>query len=233
MSTPTWVEPDQPLPPPEMALDEPNGLLAAGLDLSVNRLLEAYPKGIFPWFEQGQPVLWWSPDPRLILTPPDIHISRSLRKSIRRQGLSYTVNKAFKQVIAECAAPRAESDDTWITDDMQQVYQSMHECGYAHSVEVWQQQRLVGGLYGIGIDQVFFGESMFSRVSDASKFALVALGHHASHWGIELIDCQVETDHLSSMGAFTVSRQQFLNKLSLLCKATTKQPWDICEPMEL
>jgi len=196
-------------PPIEDALEDPNGLLAAGGDLSAVRLVEAYRSGIFPWFEEGQPILWWSPDPRLILRPGDVHIARSLKKVLRSGRFRVTTDQAFAAVMEECARPRSGQAGTWITDGMKMAYKALFELGYAHSVEVWEQNQLVGGLYGVAIGQAFFGESMFSRVSNASKIALVTLAQQLQRRGFGFIDCQVETDHLNSMGGKTIARREF------------------------
>lgn len=205
-----WLAPDDlEFPPPEQALDEPNGLLAAGGDLSPARLLAAYRQGIFPWYEEGQPILWWAPDPRIILIPEDIHVSRSLRKILRRDEFEVSADRCFDQVMQACAGPRRDSDGTWITPEMAEAYNTLHQLGYAHSIEVWKNGRLVGGLYGVAIGRAFFGESMFSRASNASKVALVYLARQLSEWKFGLIDCQVETEHLRSMGATDVNRAVF------------------------
>ena len=204
-------------PDVELALTEPDGLLAVGGDLSVERLVAAYQKGIFPWYSEGQPVLWWSPDPRMVLEPSEIKVSRSLAKKIRQQMFTVTMDKEFQKVILECAKPRLEKgriqSETWILDEMIDAYNKLHKAGYAHSVECWQDNKLVGGLYGVAIGQVFFGESMFSRVSDSSKVAFVALSEQLKQWGFKLIDCQVYTSHLESLGAKMITRKNFINLL--------------------
>lgn len=210
-----WLRPDHlDFPPPELALDEPNGLLAAGGDLSPERLLKAYGLGIFPWYEEGQPILWWSPHPRTLLFPADIHISRSLRKTLRRGAMTVTFDTCFEEVMRGCAAPRRDSHGTWITEDMVEAYCRLHHLGHAHSVEVWQDDNLVGGLYGVALGSAFFGESMFSRVTDASKVAMVHLAGQLSLWGFGFIDCQVETSHLLSLGAVSVPRPTFQRLLT-------------------
>lgn len=211
----TWLRPDQfDFPSPEQALDEPNGLLAAGGDLSPGRLLAAYRLGIFPWYEEGQPILWWSPHPRTVLLPDEIHISRSLRKTLRRGNYQVTADQCFAQVVEACAGPRAGASGTWITDAMLEAYCELHAMGYAHSIEVWQQGRLTGGLYGVAMGAAFFGESMFSRASNASKIALVHLAGQLRSWGFGIIDCQVETQHLLSMGARSIPRPEFQDLLT-------------------
>ncbi|MEX1032573.1 MAG: leucyl/phenylalanyl-tRNA--protein transferase [Cellvibrionaceae bacterium] len=205
-----WLAADNlEFPPTEQALSEPNGLLAAGGDLSAGRLLVAYRQGIFPWYEAGQPILWWSPEPRSVLVPRDIHISRSLRKVLRRGEMSVSADRCFERVIAACAGPRRYTNGTWITSEMAEAYRALHRLGYAHSIETWQGGNLVGGVYGVAIGRAFFGESMFSKVSNASKVALVHLANQLAEWGYGLIDCQVETEHLRSMGATTITRAAF------------------------
>lgn len=204
-------------PDVELALTEPDGLLAVGGDLSVERLIAAYGQGIFPWYSEGQPILWWSPDPRMVLEPKDIKVSRSLSKKIRKKEFKITFDQNFREVITACSESRLEKgkmqDETWILDEMIKAYIQLHEQGYAHSVECWLNEKLVGGLYGISIGKVFFGESMFSRVSDASKIAFVSLAKQLEKWDFNLIDCQVYTSHLESLGASMISRQQFISLL--------------------
>lgn len=201
----------------ELALHEPDGLLAVGGDLSVERLTSAYQQGIFPWYSEGQPILWWSPDPRMVLQPKNIKISRSLAKTIRKQEFNITFDKNFRAVITACSESRIEKgqqqDETWILDEMIEAYVKLHEAGFAHSVECWQNEKLVGGLYGVAIGKVFFGESMFSRVSDASKITFVNLAQQLERWDFKLIDCQVYTSHLESLGASMITRKDFLNIL--------------------
>lgn len=203
---------DQPLfPPPEFA--EEGGLLAIGGDLSTPRLLLAYSMGIFPWFNEGDPILWWSPDPRCILEPAELKISRSLAKVLRRQEFAVTFDQDFAAVIDACASVRQPEEGTWITAGMRQAYLRLHRLGYAHSVEVWRDEALVGGLYGVCMGRCFFGESMFHRVTDASKIALVELARHLLVRRFELIDCQLPTPHLLSLGARVVPRDVFLQRL--------------------
>lgn len=201
-------------PDPSHAEDNPNGLLAVGGDLSTRRLLEAYRAGIFPWFNAGQPILWWSPDPRMVLRPAWLKVSRSLRKTLRRGHFSVSVDQAFDRVIDACAAPRAYADETWIVPKMVVAYQALHAKGYAHSVETWQGEQLVGGLYGVSIGSMFFGESMFSVATDASKAALVHLIETLQFEGIDLIDCQIRNDHLASLGAREIRRSEFLREVA-------------------
>lgn len=201
-------------PPTREALEYPNGLLAIGGELSVERLLTAYRLGIFPWYEAPQPVMWWTPDPRAVLYPRELHISRSLARTLRRNQFSLAVDEGFDAVMRACAAARKGADGTWIGADMLRAYNELHRMGFAHSVEVYNQAGvLVGGLYGLALGRVFFGESMFSRADDASKVALVALVHILKRGGFGLIDCQVESTHLSSMGARTICRLDFEREL--------------------
>lgn len=196
-------------PPIEEAWLEPNGLLAAGGDLSPARLIKAYQSGIFPWYEEDQPILWWSPDPRIVVRPQDVHISKSLRKTLRQARFTITADTAFSQVMKYCAEPRPGQGGTWITEEMANAYSQLHELGYAHSIEAWHEGELCGGLYGIALGRLFFGESMFSKASDASKAAFATLASKLSGWGFELIDCQVETPHLKSLGAREIPREEF------------------------
>ena len=220
MSRLVWLSArDRPeaFPDPNLALAEPNGLLAAGGDLSTERLLYAYRHGIFPWYEAGQPILWWSPDPRAVLRPGDLKVSRSLRRVLRQQRFDFTADSAFCDVLAGCAEPRSYGGGTWITLEMRAAYERLHALGWAHSMEVWQAGELVGGLYGLHIGRVFFGESMFSRVSDASKAALVRLVEHLAPMGLALIDCQQATGHLARLGAITMPRRAFLAEIHEAC----------------
>lgn len=207
---PVLNHPDQDFPPIEQALKEPNGLLAAGGDLSIPRLLRAYTLGIFPWFDDDQPILWWSPDPRAVLFPHNLHISRSLHKTLRSQRFTITFDQQFEAVIRACSAPRRGSQGTWITEDIVMAYCALHRRGFAHSVECWNSQgELVGGLYGVALGRLFFGESMFSRTTDASKVAFVHLVRQVEQWDFPLIDCQVMNPHLASLGATLMPRPEF------------------------
>lgn len=208
---------DYAFPDPALALTDPDGLLAIGGDLAPARLITAYRFGIFPWYSEGQPILWWSPNPRSILTPDSLHISRSLQKRLRRQTFQVTFDQAFANVIQACAQPRPDQPGTWITPAMQQAYIELNRLGYAHSIEAWHEGELVGGLYGIALGRAFFGESMFSRRTDASKVAFVHLAQQLSDWGFELIDCQVASEHLQSLGAHCIDRTDFLQRLDVLC----------------
>jgi len=203
-------------PDPRKALREPNGLLAAGGDLRPDRLLAAYRSGIFPWYESGQPILWWSPDPRTVLFPGELHISRSLRKTIRRGAFQVSRDQAFRQIIEACA-DRGPAAGTWITDEMAHAYGRLFALRAAHSVEIWHDNRLVGGIYGVTIGRVFFGESMFSRVADASKAALVHLVAFLKAHQYGLIDCQIASPHLTSLGSREIPRPAFLETLKSLC----------------
>ena len=216
---------------PSPSLAEEDGLLAVGGDLSPQRLLAAYEAGIFPWYSEGQPLLWWSPDPRLVLYPERFHLSRSLRKSLRRQRFSVTFDRVFAQVIRQCSQQR-QATGTWITTEMQHAYMRLHQMGYAHSVEAWwvaegQQPVLAGGLYGIALGGCFFGESMFHRYADASKVALVALVERLGGAGFSLIDCQMATEHLLRFGAQEIPRPLFLQQLhtALQQQPTALGPW--------
>ncbi len=210
MSMLPWLEAGSiAFPPVSKALDEPNGLLAAGGDLCSDQLLAAYQKGIFPWYSEGQPILWWSPSPRLIIRPSDLHVSKSMAKLLKRKPFSVTTNVCFQDVMEACAAPREGEDGTWICPDMINAYCQLNELGYAHSIEVWEESELIGGLYGLAIGGLFFGESMFSRKSNASKYGFITLVKALETAGYQAIDCQVYTPHLASLGAREVDRQAF------------------------
>jgi len=210
----TWLaeDPASSFPPVAEALDEPPGLLAAGGDLSPARLREAYRQGIFPWYSAGEPVLWWSPDPREVLFPDEMHVSRSLRRRLRSGEYQITENQSFAAVVAACATARAAAG-TWITPEMQAAYGELHRQGLAHSIEVWRGDELAGGLYGVASGRVFSGESMFSRRDDASKVAMAWLAAHCPERGIALIDCQMPSAHLRSLGSRPLPRRQFLQFL--------------------
>jgi len=220
-----WLEPGDEFPPVGTALKEPNGLLAAGGELTRDRLLAGYRRGIFPWFNDGDPVLWWSPNPRMVLFLDELHVSKSLRKVLRSGAFTVTFDRAFTAVMAGCAAPRDGEPGTWITDDMTVAYSDLHAAGYGHSVEVWQEDQLVGGLYGVAVGRMFFGESMFSWRTDASKIALAALVAFCRAHGIELIDCQQHTRHLESFGAHEIPRAAFERHLASTLGETMPRRW--------
>jgi leucyl/phenylalanyl-tRNA--protein transferase len=226
---PFWIDPKDTsyrFPDVSLALQEPDGLLAIGGSLSPQRLISAYRHGIFPWYNEDQPILWWSPDPRAVLLPRKLHVSRSLRKTLRKNPFTVTMDQAFDRVIDACSAPRPTQQGTWISPEMKAAYTTMHELGHAHSVECWQQHELVGGLYGLAFGKVFFGESMFSRITNASKVAFVHFVKQLQHWGFLMIDCQVESEHLTSLGAELIARSQFVQMLENLCYLPTKSaPW--------
>lgn len=207
------MEPESPFPPPAEALDSPNGLLAWGGDLHPARLLNAYAHGIFPWYSDGQPILWWSPAPRCVIFPADVYLSRRTMRRYNSGVFSLTADTAFEQVIAQCAEPREDEEGTWITDEMMHAYIDLHRHGFAHSIEVWEESCLVGGIYGLALGDVFFGESMFSRRSDASKIALVGLCRELLKRSMKLLDCQVANPHLLRMGAVEISRPDFTSYL--------------------
>lgn len=216
-----WLSPDDPpelFPRPGDALEEPNGLLAAGGDLGEARLLAAYRQGIFPWYDAGQPILWWSPDPRCVLRPTELRVSRRLRQYARQSTLAVRFNQAFGRVIRACAGRRSSGQGSWITREMTEAYEALHTRGWAHSIEVWDHDQLVGGMYGLAIGRLFFGESMFSGADNASKFAMLALAGQMLEQGIELLDCQVASPHLLSLGATLIPRNEFCTSLDALCE---------------
>ena len=217
-------------PSPHLASKE--GLLAVGGDLTCNRLLLAYSLGIFPWYSEGEPILWWSPDPRLVLYPHELKVSRSLDKVINKDRFRVTVDCAFERVIKDCARVRLENrEGTWIVDEMVKAYCRLHESGFAHSIEAWAGERLAGGLYGVSLGKCFFGESMFTRVSNASKVAFVVLVNHLKSQGFAMIDCQIATGHLTRFGAREISRARYLDELDQALKATTlKGKWSFGPP---
>lgn len=225
-----WLAVDTPFPPAEYALTEPDGLLAAGADLSMDRLIQAYSNGIFPWYSEGEPVLWWSPDPRMVLATKDFSPSHSLRKLLRQIAaqeidaqprVQVRVDTVFSRVMAQCAAPRDGQPGTWITAAMQQAYAEWHRAGYVHSIETWIDGELAGGLYGISLGRMFFGESMFTLAPNASKIALAYLVRYLAAQGVERIDCQQQTQHLASQGARPIPRAQFLQHVR---RATAQPP---------
>lgn len=211
-----WLHPDEPFPCVTAALADPNGLLAAGGELSSPRLIDAYRHGIFPWFNPGQPILWWSPDPRMVLFPSELKVSRSLVKVLRNRDYQVRADTGFRAVMQACAEPRPEQNGTWISDEMIAAYCALHEQGFAHSVETWIDGELAGGLYGVALGRMFYGESMFTRAADASKIALVHLTRQLERWQFGIIDCQLYTPHLVSLGARAISRADFMHKLAEL-----------------
>ena len=211
-----WLDATDPFPPPTQALREPNGLLAAGADLSFERLVAAYRRGIFPWYSAGQPILWWSPNPRMVLVPDEFKLPRSLKKRLRRCDYEVRTDTVFEAVMQGCAAPRAGQSGTWITAEMIAAYCALHHRGIAHSVETWIEGELAGGLYGVALGRVFFGESMFARITDASKIALAHLARQLARWHYGMIDCQMTTAHLAAFGAREIPRERFLARLAEL-----------------
>ena len=211
-----WLEKDDPFPPVETALKNPNGLLCAGADLSAERLLAAYRRGIFPWYSGDEPILWWSPDPRMVLFCDELKVSRSLAKNARNKGFEISIDSAFASVIKACAGPRKGESGTWLGKPMQAAYLALHRAGHAHSFETWQDGKLVGGLYGVAIGRMFYGESMFSSQTDASKVALVALVEDLRRRNMPLIDCQQRTPLLASLGAREIPRREFLRRVAAL-----------------
>lgn len=233
-----WLEGDDAFPPLASALKQPNGLLAAGGDLSPGRLITAYRQGIFPWYSQGQPILWWSPDPRMVLIPSELKVSRSLAKTLRKRGHEIRFDSAFEAVMHGCAtrgndraAGGAGESGTWITDAMRAAYLRLHQLGYAHSAETWIEGELAGGLYGVAIGRMFYGESMFTRTRDASKMALVHLVRRLERHGCGMLDCQMHTAHLESFGARAIPRSEFSLRLrELVDYATIPATWNTPEP---
>lgn len=220
----TWLGQDAPFPPLESALREPNGLLAIGGDLSPRRLLDAYRRGIFPWYSEGDPILWWSPDPRMVLYPQALRITRSLAKVLRNKAYVVRYDTAFDEVMRGCAAPREDQAGTWISAEMRAAYRRLHELGYAHSVETWIDGELSGGLYGVAIGRAFFGESMFTRVRDASKIALAHLVRRLAAEDYGMIDCQMYTEHLARLGATEIPRREFARRLAELVDYSSRRP---------
>jgi len=221
-----WLEPDESFPPVELALREPNGLLAAGGDLSTARLLDAYARGIFPWFNGDDPLLWWSPDPRMVLYIGELHVARSLRRVIASGRFRVTMDVAFREVMDGCAQPRPGQDGTWITPEITDAYTRLAALGYAHSVEAWEDGTLAGGLYGVALGRMFFGESMFARQRGASKVAFAALVRQLERWRFQLIDCQMATSHLASLGAREIARAEFLTHVHrLVSDPAVPPPW--------
>jgi leucyl/phenylalanyl-tRNA--protein transferase len=223
---PIYALPDEHIfPDPELA--DPTGLIAVGGDLHPSRVLRGYATGIFPWYSEGQPILWHSPNPRFVLDIDQLHVGRTLRQTMKKRPYELTLDSAFPEVIAACAgSPRPGQDGTWITDDMEKAYVHLHALGFAHSVEAWQNGTLVGGLYGISLGSIFFGESMFSTASDASKIAFVALVQQLRRWGFDVVDSQVHTDHLARFGTREIPRREYLEQLRQCLRVETRQgPW--------
>ena len=222
-----WLENADRFPPPEHALSDPNGLLCAGGDLSPTRILQAYRQGIFPWYSADEPILWWSPNPRMVLVPSEFRMTRSLRRTLRDDDYRVQLDHDFAAVIGACAeTPRPGQSGTWITAEMRAAYATLHELGYAHSVETWVDDQLVGGLYGLAIGKMFYGESMFSRRTDASKIAIAHLVRFLGEQGFGLIDCQMSTPHLASLGAREIPRSDFIARLSeLTARPAAQSRW--------
>lgn len=223
-----WLGPDDPLPAPESARRRPNGLLAAGGGLSVARLVDAYARGAFPWFGEGEPVLWWCPDPRMVLPTDAVHVSRTLARRLRRADYEVTIDRDFAGVMRACAAPRADDAGTWITAGMLEAYEALHHAGHAHSLEVWRGGALAGAIYGVALGRAFFGESMCSPAPDGSKMAVAWLAAHLQRQQVPFIDCQVPSAHLASLGAVSVPRRAFLQRLGPLVAAPgPSRPWTL------
>ena len=220
MNRPYWIPHNakaDDFPPLEQALEHPDGLIAIGGDLTCSRIVTAYRLGIFPWYNDNEPILWWSPNQRMVLFPDQLQVSKSLRKTIRKNKFTITLDQNFREVITECAGFRRNQPGTWITDAIRDAYCQLYNDGFAHSVEAWYEDKLVGGLYGIALGKVFFGESMFARVNDASKVAFASFVWQLQTWGYELIDCQVETEHLRRFGAIEIPRPKYRKLLNELC----------------
>lgn len=221
-----WLHtPNDPFPPIDTALSDPDGLLAAGGELSSERLVEAYRQGIFPWYSPGEPILWWSPNPRCVLFPDQLHISRSMKKSLKKADYEVCFDRNFPAVIDACSAPRSDENGTWITAEMKAAYCHLNQQGIAHSVEVYRDNKLIGGLYGISIGKLFFGESMFSRETNASKIAFITMVEQLRCWGYALIDCQIKNEHLLSLGATEISRSKFQSYLDLYLDESVTHNW--------
>jgi len=222
----SWLHPEAyTFPPVSMALRDPEGLLAAGGDLTPARIISAYKRGIFPWYNPGEPILWWSPDPRCVIYPNQVHISKSLKKTLRKNDFRVTFDLNFDEVIRSCSGPRQKANGTWISEEIIDAYTRLHRMGIAHSVEVWRDKQLIGGLYGMALGRIFFGESMFSKETDASKIAFSFLCHQLNKWGFALIDCQVHNPHLESMGAIEIPRDTFIDILVEHTEAAPHQGW--------
>jgi leucyl/phenylalanyl-tRNA--protein transferase len=230
-----WLDNDTPFPPLERALKEPSGLLAAGGTLSPQRLLDAYRRGIFPWYSPDQPPLWWSPDPRMVLFPRELKVSRSLTKRLKKQDYEIRIDTAFREVMLACAStPRPGQDGSWIVPEILEGYCALHALGYAHSVETWMDGQLAGGLYGVSIGRMFYGESMFHHATDASKLAFVHLVRHLEQQGYGMVDCQMHTPHLASLGAREIPRDEFARRLAELVNLKPDSPgqWNFHDPAQ-
>jgi len=221
------TQPGEPFPDPSLAETDPDGLLAVGGDLSTERIVQAYRQGIFPWYGDSQPLLWWSPDPRMVLFPDELHVSRSLAREMRKERFQITFDQAFDRVIEACAQPRERDDGTWLMPEMIAAYRILHQQGIAHSVEAWQESALVGGLYGNALGSVFFGESMFTHMPNASKMAFVCLVRSLKRAGFQLVDCQVYTPHLQSLGARLIPRDEFLSLIGGAVDGPQRFPADV------
>jgi len=234
----TWLDPsdtEAPFPDINQALINPEGLLAAGGDLSKTRLLSAYRNGIFPWYEYGQPILWWSPNPRGVLFTEKFKISTSLKRTLRKHNWIVTFDGDFRKTVMACAAPRSYARGTWITNEMLEAYFNLHQAGHAHSIELWDpQERLIGGIYGVLIGKMFYGESMFSFQTNASKVALAYLAMHMYHWGFPLLDCQLPSKHLTSLGAESISREEYMKHMTPLCSDSHLDfKWQLDESLDI
>ncbi|MGI9281285.1 MAG: leucyl/phenylalanyl-tRNA--protein transferase [Endozoicomonas sp.] len=223
------LDPDQPqFPPIHEALDYPDGLLAMGGNLEPETLVDAYQNGIFPWFNEGEPILWWSPNPRMVLYPDQLHISRSMNRFLKKHPYRVSFDEAFNEVMTACSSPRANQEGTWIIDEMKEAYSELHQQGFAHSVEVWSENKLMGGLYGVAIDKIFFGESMFSFATNTSKLAMISLCKELLRRNFRLVDCQIHSPHLESLGAKMISRDAFLKALKDGCRTPpTSAHWKL------
>jgi leucyl/phenylalanyl-tRNA--protein transferase len=226
-----FLAPGAPFPPAERALSEPNGLVAAGGDLTAATLVKAYARGLFPWFGEGDPILWWSPDPRMVLPSDGFHVSRSLARRLRHVGLRVSMDEAFAAVVEACAAPRRGATGTWLVPEMQAAYIDLHRANLAHSVEVWMEGELAGGIYGVGLGRMFFGESMFSRQTDGSKIALAYLTAQMRRWSMPILDCQTVSTHLVTLGARPVPRREFLPMVARLCRKPGPLVWRLDEDL--
>ncbi len=225
-----WIPEDSPadsFPPAAQALEQPNGLLCAGGDLSAPRLLQAYRQGIFPWYGEDEPLLWWSPNPRTLISSESFHLSRSMQRFLKQHPYTLSIDRDFHAVTDACAAPRASSPETWITAEMREAYSALHYHGYAHSLEVWENEELVGGIYGVNVGAAFCGESMFSRRSNTSKLALWTLLQQLQRWQFSLFDCQLWNDHLASLGAYEVSRDHYLQQLQRAQQSHVTANWQL------